>query len=304
MYIMFVDPRGTALTGGALLVLYMPRERSGAKAEHPQGQAISQSAEKLYLNIARIGVETFESTGRRWDGHQDWNIYFPDGRVGMFHNCLPKLGRSVFHRANTSHHSFSSSNMTDFPFSLEKLFFLVNEYYNRELGCMDYEETTLSQGSRDQRLELEKGSLTLVHKEFEVIRDCLTGCRAIDQEVRCWGVVYDGVDPPLQVKMQAREQHSTGSLALLVDDEQPHFERKTREWQLHTTNSTGGHPLIYSIGMALTDSLDELITSGAITPQLAMKVLQQFDKSLADTMVKQVKTKTTLKACLPTLFLS
>ncbi|KAI0284694.1 transcription initiation factor IIA gamma subunit [Russula aff. rugulosa BPL654] len=51
-----------------------------------------------------------------------------------------------------------------------------------------------------------------------------------------------------------------------------------------------------SIGMALTDSLDELITSGAITPQLAMKVLQQFDKSLADIMVKQVKTKTTLKA--------
>ena len=30
--------------------------------------------------------------------------------------------------------------------------------------------------------------------------------------------------------------------------------------------------------MALTDSLDELITSGAITPQLAMKVLQQVRK--------------------------
>ncbi|OAX40564.1 transcription initiation factor IIA gamma subunit [Rhizopogon vinicolor AM-OR11-026] len=56
-----------------------------------------------------------------------------------------------------------------------------------------------------------------------------------------------------------------------------------------------------SIGMALTDSLDELITSGAITPQLAMKVLQQFDKSLADTMVKQVKNKTTLKARLGSL---
>ena len=27
--------------------------------------------------------------------------------------------------------------------------------------------------------------------------------------------------------------------------------------------------------MALTDSLDELITSGALTPQLAMKILQQ-----------------------------
>jgi len=55
-----------------------------------------------------------------------------------------------------------------------------------------------------------------------------------------------------------------------------------------------------SIGMALTDSLDELITSGSITPQLAMKVLQQFDKSLADTMVKQVKNKTTLKGHLHT----
>jgi hypothetical protein len=33
--------------------------------------------------------------------------------------------------------------------------------------------------------------------------------------------------------------------------------------------------LSHRIGMALTDSLDELITSGAITPQLAMKVLQQ-----------------------------
>jgi len=32
--------------------------------------------------------------------------------------------------------------------------------------------------------------------------------------------------------------------------------------------------------MALTDSLDELITSGAITPQLAMKVLQQVGACL------------------------
>ncbi|KAJ7336797.1 transcription initiation factor IIA gamma subunit [Mycena albidolilacea] len=55
-----------------------------------------------------------------------------------------------------------------------------------------------------------------------------------------------------------------------------------------------------SIGMVLTDSLDELITSGAITPQLAMKVLQQFAKSLADTMVKQVKAKVTMKGYLDT----
>lgn len=39
---------------------------------------------------------------------------------------------------------------------------------------------------------------------------------------------------------------------------------------------------MYSIGMALTDSLDELITSGAITPQLAMKVLQQVVSLLTE----------------------
>ncbi|KAG8687520.1 Transcription initiation factor IIA small chain (TFIIA 13.5 kDa subunit) [Ceratobasidium sp. 423] len=55
-----------------------------------------------------------------------------------------------------------------------------------------------------------------------------------------------------------------------------------------------------SIGIALTDSLDELITSGSITPQLAMKVLAQFDKSLADTLVKHVKVKTNLKGHLST----
>ncbi|KAI4519757.1 transcription initiation factor IIA, gamma subunit [Schizophyllum commune Tattone D] len=55
-----------------------------------------------------------------------------------------------------------------------------------------------------------------------------------------------------------------------------------------------------SLGMALTDSLDELITSGAITPQLAMKVLQQFDKSLADTMANSLRAKATLKGHLKT----
>ena len=45
-------------------------------------------------------------------------------------------------------------------------------------------------------------------------------------------------------------------------------------------NLTGNrNPGWYRIGMALTDSLDELITSGAITPQLAMKVLQQVRTS-------------------------
>ena len=44
----------------------------------------------------------------------------------------------------------------------------------------------------------------------------------------------------------------------------------------HNSNSPWSGTI--RIGMALTDSLDELITSGAITPQLAMKVLQQVCK--------------------------
>lgn len=49
--------------------------------------------------------------------------------------------------------------------------------------------------------------------------------------------------------------------------------------------------------MQLTDALDELIQSGHINPVLAMKVLTQFDKSIADTLSKSVKAKSNLKVC-------
>ncbi|WWC86912.1 transcription initiation factor IIA subunit 2 [Kwoniella dendrophila CBS 6074] len=55
-----------------------------------------------------------------------------------------------------------------------------------------------------------------------------------------------------------------------------------------------------SIGTALTDALDELITQGDIPPQLAMRVLQQFDKSLTECLQKGVKNKTTIKGHLAT----
>ncbi|KAL7421848.1 Transcription initiation factor IIA subunit 2 [Cryptotrichosporon argae] len=55
-----------------------------------------------------------------------------------------------------------------------------------------------------------------------------------------------------------------------------------------------------SIGTALTDSLDELITAGDIPPQLAMRVLQQFDKSLTECLQKGVKAKTNVKGHLST----
>jgi len=55
-----------------------------------------------------------------------------------------------------------------------------------------------------------------------------------------------------------------------------------------------------SIGSTLTDALDELVTHGAIPPNLAMVTLEQFDKSMAEVMAKSVKAKTTIKGHLHT----
>merc|ERR1712014_278508 len=53
-----------------------------------------------------------------------------------------------------------------------------------------------------------------------------------------------------------------------------------------------------SIGIALMDALDELIQSGLITPQLAIKILQQVDKSASTTFSSNLKTKCTTKGSL------
>ncbi|KAL0092503.1 transcription initiation factor IIA, gamma subunit, helical domain-containing protein [Phycomyces blakesleeanus] len=55
-----------------------------------------------------------------------------------------------------------------------------------------------------------------------------------------------------------------------------------------------------SIGMALTDSLDELIQSGHINPQLAMRVLTTFDKSISDSLSQLVRNKANVKGHLHT----
>jgi len=52
--------------------------------------------------------------------------------------------------------------------------------------------------------------------------------------------------------------------------------------------------------MGLTDALDDLISTGAITPPLAMRVLEQFDKSVAEALPKAVKHKASLKGHLKT----
>ncbi|KAJ9501378.1 Transcription initiation factor IIA subunit 2 [Exophiala xenobiotica] len=50
-----------------------------------------------------------------------------------------------------------------------------------------------------------------------------------------------------------------------------------------------------SIGEALIDTIDDLINDGRIEPQLAMKILANFDRSIADTLAEKVKSRLTFK---------
>ncbi|KAJ3227696.1 Transcription initiation factor IIA small chain (TFIIA 13.5 kDa subunit) [Clydaea vesicula] len=50
-----------------------------------------------------------------------------------------------------------------------------------------------------------------------------------------------------------------------------------------------------SLGSTLTDALDELISSGLMDPQIAMKILTQFDSSISEALRTKIKAKATLK---------
>jgi hypothetical protein len=47
--------------------------------------------------------------------------------------------------------------------------------------------------------------------------------------------------------------------------------------------------------MALTDTLDDLINEGRIEPQLAMKVLSNFDRVITEALAEKAKAKLTFK---------
>ncbi|XP_048493384.1 transcription initiation factor IIA subunit 2 isoform X1 [Beta vulgaris subsp. vulgaris] len=50
-----------------------------------------------------------------------------------------------------------------------------------------------------------------------------------------------------------------------------------------------------TIGMCLTETLDEMVQNGTLSPELAIQVLVQFDKSMTEALEAQVKTKVTIK---------
>lgn len=47
--------------------------------------------------------------------------------------------------------------------------------------------------------------------------------------------------------------------------------------------------------MALTDALDDLISEGRIAPQLAMKILSNFDKHVMEVLDAKVRANLTFK---------
>lgn len=55
-----------------------------------------------------------------------------------------------------------------------------------------------------------------------------------------------------------------------------------------------------TLGHTLQESLDDLIQGGQISPHLALKVLQQFDKSINHALANRVRTKLSFKGHLNT----
>jgi transcription initiation factor TFIIA small subunit len=50
-----------------------------------------------------------------------------------------------------------------------------------------------------------------------------------------------------------------------------------------------------SIGIALADTLDDLISSRRIEPQLAMRIMSNFDQSIAQVLNEKVKARVSFK---------
>jgi len=55
-----------------------------------------------------------------------------------------------------------------------------------------------------------------------------------------------------------------------------------------------------SIGVALADTLDDLISSRRIEPQLAMKIMANFDQVIAQVLGEKVKSRMSFKGHLDT----
>ena len=52
---------------------------------------------------------------------------------------------------------------------------------------------------------------------------------------------------------------------------------------------------VLSIGQALVDTLDDMVNTGRIEPQLAMKVVARFDRAISEVLADKVKARLNFK---------
>ncbi|KAL8459616.1 hypothetical protein ACS0TY_036093 [Phlomoides rotata] len=50
-----------------------------------------------------------------------------------------------------------------------------------------------------------------------------------------------------------------------------------------------------TIGMCLIETLDQMVSNGILSPELAIQVLIQFDKSMTEALKTEVKSKVSIK---------
>ena len=74
-----------------------------------------------------------------------------------------------------------------------------------------------------------------------------------------------------------------------------HYSRQKSVGKLEADGFSVFFLLSNSIGVALTDALDDLISDGRIAPQLAMKILSNFDRSITEVLSSHVKSKLQFK---------
>ncbi|PIN00972.1 Transcription initiation factor IIA, gamma subunit [Handroanthus impetiginosus] len=55
-----------------------------------------------------------------------------------------------------------------------------------------------------------------------------------------------------------------------------------------------------TIGMCLTETLDQMVSGGTLSPELAILVLVQFDKSMIEALGSEVKRRVSVKGHLHT----
>ena len=79
---------------------------------------------------------------------------------------------------------------------------------------------------------------------------------------------------------------------ILLFDEVFEIIKQNMTSYLHYRGST--------LGISLTEALDDLIQKGQITPQLAVRVLLQYDQSITEALANTVRTKMAIKAHLNT----